>query len=229
MKNIWVDVETTGVNSWKNNIIELAVLYEDEKTKDVFHMYCNPESFPDDFHKIEEITGITRQFLADNGVSEKVLYEEFKRFLEKHIDPYNKQDKAVFLAYNAKFDNDFLRQLFKKNGDNYFGSFFHAGCVDILSTVLMCIRLGIIPDSLPDKKNETLCNYLGIDLKNAHSAISDIKASRLVQLELEFRLSGKKHLTEPNQIKCCENCRYEYNSVCPNGCLPNTLVSFDAR
>lgn len=189
MKTIWIDVETTGLEPATNTIIELAALYENGKDKSVFHVYILPELRPDDFETIEELTGITWEYLQQNGITETEAYMGFIGWLAKHIDKYDKTDKAIFAAYNAKFDNDFIRELFKRNNDNYFGSWFYSASLDIMGTVIQCVRLGLIPVPV-NFKNVTICESFGIEHK-AHSALDDIKASRNAQLKMEGLLRNK--------------------------------------
>ena len=183
MKTIWVDIESTGIEAADNTIIELAALYEDRKDKDVFHTYILPALKPVGFNEIEELTGITWEYLQHNGITEHLAYEDFTVWLASHINKFDKTDKAIFAAYNAKFDNDFIRELFKRNNDNYFGSWFYSAPLDIMGTVVQCVRLGLMPVPV-NFKNVTICEYFGIEHK-AHSALDDIKASRNAQLEME--------------------------------------------
>jgi len=183
MKICWIDVETTGLDCKTDTIIELAALYENGKEKDVFHYYIMPVSRPNDFNIIEELTGITWEYLEKNGISEAQAYGKFSDWLGSHINKYDKTDKAIFAAYNARFDNDFIRELFKRNYDNYFGSWFYSASLDIMVTAILCVRLGLIP--VPANfKNQTICESFGIEHK-AHSAIEDIKASRQAELKME--------------------------------------------
>jgi len=179
-KVIWLDVETTGLDPKTCTIIELAALYENGTDKSVFHVYIKPESLP---KEIEELTGITMEYLEQNGITEAEAYSQFTAWLAEKIDKYKKEDKAIFAAYNARFDNDFIRELFKRNKDNYFGSWFHSASLDIMGTAILCVRLGLIPVPV-NFKNITICESFGIELK-AHSALDDIKASRQAQIKME--------------------------------------------
>jgi len=182
-KVIWIDVETTGLDHKTDTIIELAALYENGDDKSIFHLYILPDKKPMDFEVIEDLTGITWEYLEKNGICEPEAYGKFAKWLGSHIDKYKKTDKAIFAAYNARFDNDFIREFFLRNYDNYFGSWFYSAPLDIMGTVIQCVRLGKIP--VPENfKNQTTCEFFGIKHKS-HSAIEDIKASRLAQLKME--------------------------------------------
>ena len=189
MKTVWIDVETTGLDHKTCQIIELAALYENGDDKSTFHKYCKPRIKPDNFSEIEELTGITWAFLEENGITENQLYKEFTELLSQKIDKYDKSDKAIFAAFNAGFDNEFIRELFKRNNDNYFGSWFHSARLDVFSTVAMAYRFGVLPVQI-NNKNETIAKVLNIELK-AHSAIEDIKASRQIQIILENKIFNR--------------------------------------
>jgi len=185
---VWIDVETTGLNCKEDKIIELAALYENGKEKSVFHTYILPAEKPTDFTVIEELTGITWEYLEKNGIASAEAYSKFSDWLGERINKYDKKDKAIFAAYNAKFDNDFMREFFKHNFDNYFGSWFYSASLDIMGTAVLCVKLGLIP--APENfKNSTICQSFGIEHK-LHSAIEDIKASRQAQLKMEELLCG---------------------------------------
>ena len=186
MKTLWLDLETTGLDHKTDTIIELAALYENGNDKAVFHKYCKPDERPENFDKIEELTGITWEFLEEKGIPESELYKQFIEFLSSKIDKFDKSDKAIIAAYNATFDDQFLRELFLRNNDKYYGSWFLTSRIDILSTVAMAYRFDVL-DLQHNNKCETIANALGIEIK-AHSAIEDIKASRQIQLKLEHRL-----------------------------------------
>jgi DNA polymerase III epsilon subunit-like protein len=203
-KTIWCDVETTGLSHKTNQIIELAMLYEDgnENNKSVFHKFCKPDVKPDTWDKpiiksgnnkmvtISEYTGITWEYLEKNGISERELYEQAKAFLDKRIAARNPDDKAIFAAYNAGFDNRFMRALWDKHGDKYFGSYFESANLDILATVALARKNGVLP-KLVNNQQDTVAKHFGIKFKS-HSAIEDIKAGRQVQMILERKLKMVK-------------------------------------
>lgn len=197
-KRIWIDLETTGLNYEKDTITELALLYEelDEKgntiKKSKLHEYCLPDKKPKDFHVIEELTGITWEFLEKQGIPEEDLFNKLIEFLDSRINRFNKEDKAFFLAYNAPFDAQFIRELFKRFSKDqvFFGNYFYHIPIDIMGVTALCCMLGLV--EIPENfKNLTVGKHLGIkeatDLK-AHSAINDIKISRHIQLTLQNKL-----------------------------------------
>lgn len=58
----------------------------------------------------------------------------FEEFLGKHVDKFDSKDKYHLIGWNnIKFDDDFLRNFFKRNGNEYFGSWFYNNSIDVMS------------------------------------------------------------------------------------------------
>ena len=186
VKTIHVDVETTGTDETKDTIIELAALCGDSE----FHCYCCPSEKPANFDEVSKAShGLTWEFLQENGVPEDVLYMRFIAWLDTHVDKFNKQEKAVFTGYNALFDTRFVRKLFERHYNKFYGSYFFSIVDDIQSHVANAMRKGLIP-MFANYKLATVCDHFGISFR-AHSAIDDIKATRELEKEIEYLGSNK--------------------------------------
>src|SRR5699024_9376613 len=96
------DVETTGLSSVYDTIIELAgVKIKEGEIVDRFESFANPHRpLPD---KIIEITNITDDMLKDAPEVDTVL----KQF-------YEWAEGCIFVAHNATFDIGFLNQGYAK-------------------------------------------------------------------------------------------------------------------
>ena len=186
-KLFWFDVETTGTNPYKHDIVQLAYLIEiDGEIVSADEILMAPMS---------HIDASASEALAVSGrtVEEVKKYPDaadglknLKKELEKHVDKYNKKDKFIAAGYNVRFDIDFLRQAFIKTGDKYFGSWFHWPSIDVAGVFAVLLANGDQPD-LKDFKLETLCKHYGIDI-TAHDAVSDIKATRELYLKLKSKI-----------------------------------------
>lgn len=185
IEKIWIDVETTGLDIQKNTIIELAAIYKNE----MFHKYVKLSYMPYNFNEVSEITGITWDFLQENGVSELELYETFIDFLDNIVDKYNKDNKLVISGYNTQFDSEFIRNLFKRYNNNYYGSYFLNVNYEVMSEVANAICNGEI-DLLENYKLETVCKFFNIEF-NAHSAIEDIRATIELNNKIQERYNDK--------------------------------------
>ena len=135
IKTLWIDSETTGLNPAKCAIIQVSCLVEvDGKVIDQFDENLAP-------HRMAQIDDAALK--VNNKSKEDIAryqsatdgYRRFHKFLESHIDPYNKKDKFIIAGYNVQFDIDFVSALFKRNRDVYFGSFIYRSFVDVLYLV----------------------------------------------------------------------------------------------
>ena len=174
-KVFWFDVETTGLNPIKQDIIQLAFLIEiDGKVIESQNLLMQPfdyttvdqEALEIHDRSIEEI----RTYSTPNEAYLKLI-----AILEKYVDRYDRADKFHHAGYNSRFDMDFLRQFFIKNGDSFFGSWFNHKAIDPLSLLHLIDGIGNI--SLDNYRLETVCKHFDIPL-DAHDALSDINATR---------------------------------------------------
>jgi DNA polymerase-3 subunit epsilon len=92
------------------------------------------------------------------------------------VDRFNKKDKIFLCGYNnVKFDNEFLRELFNRNGDKYFGSWFWSGGIDLM--ILALEKLRHKRAEMDNFKLMTVAKELGIVLNESklHNAVYDIE------------------------------------------------------
>ncbi|MBL0032105.1 MAG: GIY-YIG nuclease family protein [Bacteroidetes bacterium] len=154
MKFAIVDIETTGGNSSRNKITEVAIyIHYGEKIIDEFVSLVNPECPIAPF--ITNLTGISNE-----------MVEDAPKFYQIAKDIVTLTDGAVFVAHNAQFDYGFIREEFKSLGFNY--------SRDYLCTVKLSRKLlpGYSSYSLG-----TLCQNLGISITNRHRASGDALAT----------------------------------------------------
>ncbi len=155
-----LDVETTGLNSARDEIIEIgAVRIENGVEVAEFSQLINPgRALPD---KIVEITGITTAMLRGMPSIEEVM-PEFVSFM----------GGAVLAAHNASFDMAFIARALGKIGRKF--------DYPVLDTLALARNL------YPQSKNHklgTLCKMLDISLTNAHRAVHDARATSLMMLK----------------------------------------------
>lgn len=164
MKLLFGDLETSGVDVGKHGILQLAAILEiDGEEVERFETRMKP--FPDQViePKALETNGITMEEIEKYAPPE-AGHRAFVEWLGRHVDRYNRYDKMFLVAYNAGFDDSFMRAWFKRCGDNYYGSFFCWPPIDV--AVLAAQRLLSARMSLPDFKLGTVAQYLGIDLND---------------------------------------------------------------
>lgn len=101
-----------------------------------------------------------------------------------YVDRYNKEDKMYLMGQNVGFDYGFLLELWKRQGDDYLGSFIHYHKIDLIALTSMFRIAGILPkEKLPNMKLESLCKYFGFSAQT-HDSLSDIRQTREIFLRM---------------------------------------------
>lgn len=166
------DLETTGLSSAKDRIIEIAAIKYRVEAKggdydmvetDVYHQYINPERELSDV--IVNLTGITDEKLRDMPTEAQCI-DDIQKFF----------DGCIVSGYNiTSFDNKFMNELYGR-----FGRFFQpAGCIDCIKMARNRLRL---KEDIENFKLATVGAYFGIKFE-AHSAIEDTRTTgKLVQI-----------------------------------------------
>ena len=180
-KALYLDVETTGLNPYKHDVIQIAALVEiNGEVKEEFEAKLAPFDYAAIDPKALGIHGYTVDALKTFPHPREV-HGSFCSLLSRYIDKFNRSDKFCPVGYNVRFDVDFMKNFFDKCGDKYFGSWFNWKLVDPLSRLYELDYERKI--ALPDYKLSTVCTHFNIPLK-AHDALSDIRATRELRLLL---------------------------------------------
>ncbi len=172
-KIIYIDLETTGVDTKKDQILSIGIIATmNGKITYQHNVYLN--------HNIDipigsfKVHGLSRDFLLKNGYNPvKVLNKVYSMLL----------DADLVVAYNAIFDLDFLHNSFLK--------FLKKPLVvkNILCPLTVYRDFHAYPHKLIDA-----CSTYGIDIGNAHNSLDDIKAT----LNLVIKMSKKIPVLEYN-------------------------------
>lgn len=149
------DIETTGLNSHTNEIIEIgAVKIKAGRIVDRYSQLINPgRSIP---YHITEITSITDEQVANEPKIDEVI-GKFVDFI----------GDAVLVAHNAPFDMGFIKRDIKK----YLN-------IDLQSSVIDTLQMA--RDLFPDLKKYGLGDLnktLGLALEKHHRAVDDSQAT----------------------------------------------------
>ena len=185
VKNLYLDTETTGLNPQKNGLIQISGAVEIEgKEKEKFNFFVKP--FPEDEidPKALSVSGTTTEKLETYPAAAEI-YGEFKELLKRYVNPFDKQDKFFFVAYNARFDWDFLEKFFSKNQDNYFRSFFFFPPIDV-----MYLAAEFLKEKrylMENFKLASVASMMGIELKeeNLHDAEYDIYLTQAIYHKIQ--------------------------------------------
>lgn len=176
-KIAYIDLETTGLFAYRNGIHQIAMILEvDGEIVAEENFKCAP--FRDDVvdMKALEVCGVSLEQIQSYPEPRSV-FKQITSLLCKYVSKYDKTDKFHFVGYNAKFDEEFLRSFWRKNGDQYFGSFFWTPIIDVMT--ILGHHLRSQRNVLPNFKLGTVCEALGIEADgDLHDAMVDIKLTR---------------------------------------------------
>lgn len=159
-----VDVETTGINSEKDQIIEIAAIKMEGNEMIVFQELVKIEKGLQ--REISELTGITDEMLDNDGKDIDVILEEFLDFVEN----------AILVGYNVKFDISFLNAELKKSGNK------------VLTNKTICLLQEAKRKQklLRDYKLSTVLKKYDISTESLHRAYEDAKAEYELAVKLNI-------------------------------------------
>lgn len=147
-----IDLETTGLNSQENEIIEFgAVAVMNNTIVDSFSQLVKPSAAIDPF--ITELTGISNEMVADAPCIEEAM-EAFLQFV----------GDSVVLGHNITFDIAFVYDTCMRLWNRPFSN-------DYMDTLRMARKC------YPQERHNRLCDLevrFGLRNERAHRALSDV-------------------------------------------------------
>ena len=155
-KFVAIDVETTGLDKEKNEIIEIgAAKFINGELVDKFSQLVSIEGeIPED---VIRITGITNKDLRGKPKIEEVQ-EDFNNFIQNFL----------LVGHNISFDIGFLEK-----------------CIEIKNPVVDTLELShILLPFVKNHSLTTIADYLGINVQVAHRAYEDAMNSGKILLKL---------------------------------------------
>lgn len=184
----YIDTETTGTEKHLHHAHQVSglIVSPDFQIVDSFNLEFRPASLENISKEALEKCRLSVEQLNARPMSHREAHKAFTDILGKHINKYDKQDKAHLIGFKVGFDADFLRKWFSTCGDDYFGSWFWNPPIDLLSTAAWLLGDG--RGALPNFKLGTVCQAAGLEWSddNAHDAFYDIKKT----FELDKYLKG---------------------------------------
>lgn len=191
MKKIaWIDCETGGLDAKEHDITQVAGIIEiNGKVVEEFEILMRPDSPSRVTAEALAVTKQTIEQVMAHPSTQAEGYWVLTKILARYVDKYNKADKFVWAGQNPRFDMDFVRALWKKNQDQYFGSWFWPNPADLIGlTMAMTIR-GHLP-GLPNLRLHSVAEALKVPL-DAHKAIEDVRATRTCFYKLAERIPAQ--------------------------------------
>jgi len=165
MKYVVYDIETTGLDTYNDRIIEIgAVKVVDGEITEEFDKLVNP-GFPIPYN-ITRITGIDDMMVADAQYP-GVVFTLFNDFIK---------DADFIIGHNAKrFDFPFIESEFKRNAIRL----HEVSCKDTIWEARRKLRRA------KGYSLKELCLEFGIENKSAHRALPDVYATHELFLKLQ--------------------------------------------
>ena len=167
-KIMFIDIETTGLDPKRNEIIELAAVLTifniktlKYQTIDKFHIKIKPLRTKEISQRALDIQDLTIEDFEKPEYLNPIT--AFLKITDKFSEWSNNEDprnKMLMAGYNViTFDSAFLRNFFKEYGDEktQFSRWFHRGVQDIYHQVVSSYALFSHYDKFP--KREALKEY----------------------------------------------------------------------
>lgn len=179
-----IDYETSGIdksnkgsNSHLCAITQVACILingEDFQELGRYQAYILPYDSKHEYQaKAEEITGINKQYLYDNGIVLKDAVKAISEMLKKH---HNAFWKTIAVGQNITFDVDFLMNshefakidISKVWAGNRQNGAYVPNYIDVMD-------LAKLANQKANSYNlSSICNMLGIDYADGHDAMNDV-------------------------------------------------------
>ena len=171
MKLVCFDTETTGLDVQKEHIIQLALVKFDTDSWQVLDQrdwYILPEGEFTIPAEAEAVHHISKQFLLENGVSLRSIYEEFRAFVGNHD----------MLSYNGNgYDAPLLHYNLKRLGlefDFEDRTWYDALLLERIHTAGKTDENG---EKLHNNLTSAYTRYYGHPFEGAHNSLDDVMAT----------------------------------------------------
>lgn len=183
IKKCFIDLETTGLDPKKNGIVEIAGIIESGNVVKEFQYRSRPFAEDEISQEALDVNRLTQDQINEFPPA-KDVHRILVKLFSRYVNRYNRKDKFFFIAFNALFDSQFLREFFKKTGDQYYGSYFWHPPIDVMT--LAAFHLMKNRPEMPDFHLGTVARHVGIEYNEsvAHAAMYDVVVTR----ELYYKL-----------------------------------------
>ena len=202
-KIIFIDTVTTGMNPEKCSIYRIGGIYtEDAVEKERFEFRMRPFRNARINEQSLWITGESRSSLLLYK-DESEAFKDFLCFLNGIVDIKNPRDKVYIAGFNsAGLDVPFLREWFRRNGNERFRDYFHVQIMDVMT--LSAFALMPSRQNMPDFHLETAARYLQVNapVGKMYDCIDNAKVSLDIfrKLQKRFGVAECQDLTTVNKV-----------------------------
>lgn len=174
---LYLDVETTGLDSTKAGLVEVSGLFEFQgQILQEFELLINPFTYPREVEIQEKALAVNNRTIPEiqTFLNQKECIDWLCLATKQYTEYYN-CNRPFLIGYNTGFDTSFIQEWFNVNNIR-FSEYFQYKYIDVLQLSMLLGYMGIIDPF--DNNLKDMCLKFGIDLTNAHTAIADIKATR---------------------------------------------------
>ena len=187
-KIIFIDTLTTGMNPERCSIYRIGGIYtEDGVEKKRFEFRMRPYINARISEQSLWISGENRSSLLVYP-DEKDAFKSFINFLNSIVNLKNPKDKVYLAGFNAaSFDVPFLREWFRRNGNERFRDYFYVQIIDTMC--LATVTLINTRHNMPDFHLETAARFMEVKtaVSNSYDCITNAKTSLEIYRKFEKR------------------------------------------
>lgn len=159
---VWIDLETTGLQPDRDEIIEFGALRLDGDRETEFSCLVRPSGpLP---QTVAELTGLTDEMLQEQGVAMEQALKKFLSFIGK--------DRLI--GYNLSFDMVFLRAACQRNGQPMPTN----RSADLLNLARRKVS------GVSNFKLTTLAAHFALAQQTSHRALADCRLMREIYIKL---------------------------------------------
>lgn len=183
-----VDIEASGLDADKYELIQLAAVLLDKKTlktKSEFSSYIKPKKWKDRSRAAMAVNKITTKDIEGAPELSAVMKQFVKQFPPQEV---------IFAHYGGVIDIDFIRSSFRKLGKKYPYHPYDYHFFDIWS---ICYAYGALKGSLKNKKRyagfslEDLMKRFSIKADDRHDALVDCQVEAEVFRRIMKEIKAK--------------------------------------
>jgi DNA polymerase III epsilon subunit-like protein len=185
---VWCDTETTGLDPIDSGPFEIAFLvYRGGELLAERLYYLNPLNDEVAIHQPAlDVNGATEEQIRGYPPAKEIV-PRITGFLKEFAVP----EKLGFAGYNCEFDYGHLGALFYREGV-IINDYFSGKMIDVLELVKRAKGKKLLKPTV-NNKLETMTKSLDIEHDEAHTAMSDIKATRRLYEHIYLKWRQEKN------------------------------------
>ena len=203
-KILFIDTVTTGMNPEKCAIYRIGGIYTiDGVEQKRFELRMRPFANARISEQSLWISGESRSSLLIYP-DEKAAFARFVEFLNDIVDIKNPKDKIYLAGFNSTaFDVPFLREWFRRNGNERFRDYFYVQTIDTMC--LATVMLIKTRHNMPDFHLETAARFMHVKAvaTQSYDCLTNAKTSLEIYRAFEKRCGLGECLdnTEATEVK----------------------------